>query len=188
MIAQKAVDPFHPHLAGYTPGARNDYEKEIWDFLIEEFAPNTMLDIGCGEGNAMEYFWDNGFTEPYGIDGTEILIPTWKERRLLNRVHLCDFTRYSINPRLFDIDLVWSCEFVEHVEEQFIHNFMPLLVCGKYLAMTHAHPGQKGYHHVNCQPPEYWIGRVPMQYDKDTTKHLQSLGHNSGKRILFFRK
>jgi hypothetical protein len=26
--------------------------------------------------------------------------------------------------------------------------------------MTHALPGQGGYHHVNCQPPEYWINHM----------------------------
>ena len=26
--------------------------------------------------------------------------------------------------------------------------------------MTHAVPGQPGYHHVNCQPSEYWINHL----------------------------
>ena len=26
--------------------------------------------------------------------------------------------------------------------------------------MTHALPGQGGHHHVNCQPPEYWIEKM----------------------------
>ena len=26
--------------------------------------------------------------------------------------------------------------------------------------MTHALPGQGGYHHVNCQPASYWVQRI----------------------------
>jgi len=27
----------------------------------------------------------------------------------------------------------------------------------KYVIMTHAFPDQPGWHHVNCQPTEYWV-------------------------------
>ena len=26
--------------------------------------------------------------------------------------------------------------------------------------MTHAVPGQKGHHHVNCQPTPYWVNHL----------------------------
>jgi hypothetical protein len=62
-------------------------------------------------------------------------------------------------------DLVWSCEFLEHVDEQYLPNI--LKTCGlatRVIAVTHAFPGQAGHHHVNCQPATYWI------------KHFESLG------------
>ena len=55
-------------------------------------------------------------------------------------------------------DVIWSCEFVEHVEERFLENFLAVFQrARKAVLMTHAVPNQLGYHHVNCQPAEYWI-------------------------------
>src|SRR4051794_28051900 len=31
------------------------------------------------------------------------------------------------------------------------------------VAMTHAVPGQAGHHHVDCQPPGYWIERMRLR-------------------------
>ncbi len=56
-----------------------------------------------------------------------------------------------------NFDLIWCCEVVEHVEEEFVQNIMDTFKLGKIVALTHAVPGQKGYHHVNCKPKEYWI-------------------------------
>jgi hypothetical protein len=44
--------------------------------------------------------------------------------------------------------------------------------------MTHALPGQAGYHHVNLQPPEYWIQKLEakggrlLQEDTDRVRKL----------------
>jgi hypothetical protein len=46
---------------------------------------------------------------------------------------------------------------VEHIEEKFLPNLIKTLQNGKYVAMTHAMPGQDGWHHVNCKGPLYWI-------------------------------
>ena len=54
-------------------------------------------------------------------------------------------------------DMTWCCEFVEHVEDQYLHNFMKTFNMFDVVAMTHGVPGQPGYHHVNCQESEYWI-------------------------------
>ena len=48
-------------------------------------------------------------------------------------------------------------EVVEHIEEAFLENLLQSLACGKFILMTHALPGQGGYHHVNEKPTEYWV-------------------------------
>ena len=73
-------------------------------------------------------------------------------------VILHDFTTGPC--RAFDhqmFDLGWSVEFLEHVEEQYIPNFMDLFQKCRNLIVTAAPPGWPGEHHVNCQPKEYWI-------------------------------
>jgi hypothetical protein len=54
-------------------------------------------------------------------------------------------------------DLAWSVEFLEHVEEQFIPNYMAAFQRCKYALVTAAPPGAPGHHHVNCQDGDYWV-------------------------------
>ena len=56
-----------------------------------------------------------------------------------------------------NFDLCWCCEFVEHVYEKYITNFINDFKKCKYLAMTFAEIGQGGHHHVNENTEEYWI-------------------------------
>ncbi len=66
-------------------------------------------------------------------------------------------------PVVTSVDLVHCQEVVEHIEEKYLDNLLSSLLCGKFIVMTHALPGQDGYHHVNCQPPEYWIEHLQMR-------------------------
>ena len=54
-------------------------------------------------------------------------------------------------------DLSWCCEFLEHIDEEYIPNFMATFKKSKIAAVTHALPGQEGYHHVNERDDAYWI-------------------------------
>lgn len=116
-------------------------------FLQEKFNVKAMLDIGCGPGGMEQIANDFGI-EWLGIDGD----PSVKKKNTI--IH--DFT---VSPANFSktFDLGWSVEFLEHVEEKYIGNFMPMFQCCKVVAITHALPRTPGHHHVNCQPPEYWI-------------------------------
>ena len=48
----------------------------------------------------------------------------------------------------------------EHIAEAQVGYYLDTLANGRVVAMTHALPGQGGHHHVNCQPPEYWIEKM----------------------------
>ena len=75
-------------------------------------------------------------------------------------------------------DLVWCCEFVEHVEERYVPNIVPSLSLGTLVAMTHAVPGQGGHHHVNCRTSDYWIGvmaAIGYQLDNALTAIAKNL-------------
>src|SRR5262249_5099772 len=59
-------------------------------------------------------------------------------------------------------DMVWSCEFLEHVDRRFVPNILQTFAhAQKLILVTHAFPGQEdGHHHVNCQPTSYWIRQM----------------------------
>lgn len=152
------------HLGGFVQGGDPDTQyPALWQWFVEELRVRSVLDVGCGDGAALEVFRRLG-ADSVGIDG-------------MNHEHPLIVTHdYTTGPSRLgrtDYDLVWSCEFVEHVEEQYIPNFMADFRRGEMIAMTHALPGQPGWHHVNCQPSSYWqdmMERNGYELDKQLTE------------------
>ena len=58
-----ARSPSHPHGDWWTwcPG--------VWDWMAATFKPETLIDVGCGEGHAIRYFLDHCCIDAVGIDG-----------------------------------------------------------------------------------------------------------------------
>lgn len=91
-------------------------------------------------------------------------------------------------------DMVWSCEFVEHVEERYMPNFLVTFGSSdRYIMLTYAEPGQLGWHHVNCQPAEYWIDQltgIGFRFDQSLTEMSRAVagqGHYHRKGLAFVR-
>jgi hypothetical protein len=148
------IDPKKPWLGGNIKGGDNmTYFPELWDFLIDHFGPKSICDIGCGEGHLMKYFHDR-LIDVYGVDG----MPENKNnahKSIKDKIIVHDYTKGCIFGK--PVDMVISCEFVEHVEAQFMSNFLLDFMQGEIIVMTHALPGQDGYHHVNCTSPDVWM-------------------------------
>lgn len=145
-MTQFYVEQERPHLGGYIPGGDPaTYYPQLWYWLVKELGVQSMIDIGCGEGHALAYFRDLG-CRVHGIDGVRN-----------EGVYQWDFTE-GAPPPTGPFDLAWSCEFVEHVAERYIPNFVSVFKVAPLVLMTHADVGQPGHHHVNCQPSAYWQG------------------------------
>ena len=140
---------------------------DVWEGLIAEYHPRTVLDVGCGYGHAVAWFLHHGIYA-FGLDGYP---PAIEKSMAPAYVALHDFTSGPTGGRL-TYDLCWCAEFVEHVEERYIPNYAECFTRCNILAMTHAIPGQPGFHHVNCQYAEYWIEKMKeykLQYDNTAT-------------------
>lgn len=137
-----------PHLGGYIIGGDDaTYYPELWDWFIKRLDVTSVLDVGCGEGHSLEWFREHE-CRVMGVDGIPQDDPDIKQ---------WDYTDGPL--AIWDpFDLVWSCEFVEHVDEQYLPNFVHTFIRGDIIAMTFAEPGQQGHHHVNCQDASYWRG------------------------------
>ena len=151
------TDPLNPHLGGNIKGGDEmTWFPELWDYLIQRFEPKSLLDVGCGEGHLMKYFHDR-VIDVYGIDG----LPENKTNApesIREKITINDYTKTCAWGK--DVDMVISCEFVEHVHNNFVENFLLDFMHGKIIVMTHALPGQDGYHHVNCRDDFYWIEQL----------------------------
>jgi hypothetical protein len=158
------------HLGGYVEGGDDaTFYPNLWAWLAQDptLAIKSVLDVGCGEGHALDVFKNHGVFAR-GVDGMPQNRPD---------ISTHDFTK---GPYLSHhaYGLCWSCEFVEHVEERYLHFVLDTFACAKLVLMTHAVPGQGGYHHVNCQPAEYWIGAmaaIGYQYSPMLTTKTRQL-------------
>lgn len=145
------------HLGGFIAGGDPDtFDPVVWDQLVETFCPTSVLDVGCGEGHAMKWFLDKGI-DAMGIEGS---VKALRGSPVKDRIMIHDFTSGPYTPNR-KFDMAWSCEFVEHVEERYIPNFMEAFKAAPVVAMTYSEPqwASGGHHHVNCQPQEYWNER-----------------------------
>lgn len=167
------LNPSAPHLGGYVKGGDEaTYYPQLWEYLVKYHEVKSVLDVGCGDGQALDFFEQYG-VEVIGLDG----MPQSNEKIIEH-----DFTKGGLfdhsdslasDERLrTKYDLVWSCEFVEHVEERYLSNILSVFQLAPLVLLTHADVGQQGYHHVNCQSSDYWRGVMAAEgyrYDQDLT-------------------
>lgn len=138
------------HLGGYRVGGDEaTFYPDLWTWLATEGLVRSVLDIGCGDGQALAFFRELG-CKVRGIDGVEQQDPD---------IIRHDYTQGPFIPSI-EYDLAWSCEFVEHVAEQYMPNFLATFLGARLVLITHASPGQGGYHHVNCRTADYWVGAM----------------------------
>lgn len=140
------------HLGGnINEGDPYTYCPKVWDYVIDRFCITSLMDLGSGRGHCANHFFKKGI-KTLAVDGLDYNVlysfyPTVKQ----------DITKGPVFTR---VDMVHCQEMVEHISEEYLENLLQSLVCGSYILLTHALPGQDGHHHVNCQPKEYWVGHL----------------------------
>lgn len=158
------------------------FAPSVWSYVIERFGIGSVLDLGCGIGNAADWFARKGL-RTIAVDGFK----ENTDRALYPAVRI-DLTQGSVECR---VDLVHCQEVVEHIDEKFLDNVLKSLACGKFILMTHALPHPQGlaqgHHHVNEKPPEYWYGhlaRVNCHVMPEDTRRIRQLALRDGAKYL----
>lgn len=149
------------------------------DFIIRAAGITSMVDVGCGPGGMVSLALSKGL-KAAGVDGDFTL-----QRNV--PVHLHDFTTGHVDlKRVYD--LCWCVEFVEHVEEKYMDNYMKVFQQCRFVLMTHAFPGQGGHHHVNERPSQYWIDKMAeagFVFELEMTKRIRQA---STMKMFFVRQ
>lgn len=147
------------HLGGYIRGGDDaTLYPDLWRWLVDTHGVHTVIDVGCGEGHSTEAFRGLG-CHVLPIDG----MPQPDVALFVQH----DYTTFPFVPAA-RYDLAWVCEFVEHVHEVYEQNWLATVRAAELVLMTHAEPGQPGWHHVNCRPATYWVARMRESgYDLD---------------------
>jgi len=177
-ISQQEVDDarsnniniFEGHLGGYVMtgkdrapsgldirnGDPETWYPDLWLWFMSSLNVRSVIDVGCAEGLCLSYFQEHGCVV-HGVDGSRL---AKSSSRVPEFHHIHDYEDGPYAPPS-RFDLVWCCHFVEQVNERFVDNFMATFKSSQHLiALCHAPPGKSGWHHVNCQPAEYWIERL----------------------------
>jgi SAM-dependent methyltransferase len=155
-----------PHLGGHDNETHLD--DGVLDYMMKKYKIESYLDVGCGPGGMCELAASKGL-RVLGIDGDYTL-----NHKQPTFIH--DFT---VGPASIadQFDMVWSCEFLEHVEEQYMPHYMDAFQKAKYVVCTYAVPGQWGHHHVNCQPMQYWkdsFAKYGFKFSASESMNLRS--------------
>tara|TARA_R110001606_G_C15028647_1_gene610716 strand:- start:40 stop:570 length:531 start_codon:yes stop_codon:yes gene_type:complete len=153
------------HLGGHQNITHIDFG--VLSFLKEKLGCETLVDVGCGPAEQLSVARKVGYSAAIGIDGD----PKMRKENVI--IH--DYTTGEYVPES-NFDLAWSCEFVEHVEEKFVCNFMATFKKCDYVALTHALPGKAGHHHVNCRTSEYWVNEfknAAFEFQDELTKEAR---------------
>ncbi len=179
------------HLGGTAlVGDPQTFVPDVWTLLIEKYGFKSMIDVGSGVGVNAKWFLDNGI-DAHAVEG----FPDYLYHAVIpkERMTAHDYTKGPYVPdRTFDLG--WSSEFVEHVEEQYVPNFMATFDKCRFVCLTHATPGQGGYHHVNEQPSAYWIEKMAharfehLAYDSAWMQATGPDTHYGRRTLMLFRK
>lgn len=172
------------HLGGYVPGGDvGTWYPKLWDWLISVRGVDALIDVGCGEGHTLDYFRERG-CQVLGVDGLSQERPDVIEHDYtLDGLPIGDFQNAGVT-------LCWSAEFVEHVDERYVSNFLTSFACADLVLMTHAVPGQNGWHHVNCRTDDYWIGAlaaIGFTLDEQLTTDTRELAAMNGRETNYYR-
>ena len=177
------MDKLPEHLGGGERRCHND--RGALRFAIKHWDVKSMLDIGCGRACVVKDAIDIHQIDALGVDGDPgTLHGEWNFERPDVPFLLHDYTTGPAPLEDREFDLCWSVEFLEHVEEKYMGNWMEDVRRCKYVIVTHAKPGPTtvdgksgtNHHHVNEQHPEYWIDKFDQfgfDFDVDLTNELR---------------
>jgi SAM-dependent methyltransferase len=139
---------FEERSRGATRSAR-----QIVPLVLDLLHPQSVIDVGCGIGNWLSVFCENGIEDFLGVDGDyvdleKILIPA-------DRFLASDLTQPLQLEQRFD--LVVSLEVAEHLPADYACTFIKSLTrLGPVVMFSAAIPFQGGSQHLNEQWPDYW--------------------------------
>lgn len=132
----------------------NRSAKAIVPLVLELTKPTSVVDVGCGTGEFLKVFQEQGVDDILGIDGVYV------------DTNLLTFPQESFRPidisKPFKLerryDLAVCLEVAEHLAPGSASGFIESLTqLAPIVLFSAAIPLQGGTHHVNEQWPEYWI-------------------------------
>jgi SAM-dependent methyltransferase len=152
-LIESAVSAYDEAFFDYVNTTARQSAERIVPTVNTAFAPQSVLDVGCGQGAWLKVWTGCGARDVVGVDG-EYVDPA----RLL--IPLQSFRAHDLKEG-FDLgrrfDLVQCLEVAEHIPETHKDQLIDSLIRhGHVILFSAAPPGQGGHDHVNERSYEYW--------------------------------
>jgi len=156
--------------------------------MVHVMGVKSVLDIGCGRGISTKWFMDHKCRVHCAEATDEGIETTVLPSRDLITQH--DFTQGPWWPQE-TFDAVWAVEFIEHVHEDYMDNWLATMRSAHYIITTHSKWG--GHHHVAIHHEWWWIekfesrGFMHVPELTDIIRRLSKRGNYMHRSGLVFR-
>jgi 2-polyprenyl-3-methyl-5-hydroxy-6-metoxy-1,4-benzoquinol methylase len=136
--------------------------------IRREFAPRSVIDVGCGTGALLEAMRTGG-VRILGLEYSTAALKRCRARGI--DVVRVDLRRETVSiTETFDVAV--SVEVAEHLPAAAADRYVDLLTrLSNLVVFTAAPPGQGGTDHVNEQPQDYWIAKFGAR----SFRHVEDL-------------
>ena len=142
-------ETFYKHLESNKKSAQ-----VIVPIILELVNPTSIVDIGCGNGQWLSSFVDNGIEDVLGVDSS--IVPEDLLKISKSKFFATDLREPLVLQRKFDLAI--SLEVAEHIskenEEVFLNSISN---SSDIILFSAAIPYQKGVDHVNVNWQDYWV-------------------------------
>lgn len=125
--------------------------------IIDLFQPRSVLDVGCGTGEWLQAFIENGVDDVVGLD-QDIAVADHSAFVPVEQLRTTNLESPFYLERTFDLAL--CVEVAEHLSTNAADCLVDSLVRhSKQIVFSAAIPGQGGNGHINEQWPDYWAAK-----------------------------
>mmetsp|Transcript_27348 Transcript_27348/g.41384 ORF Transcript_27348/g.41384 Transcript_27348/m.41384 type:complete len:420 (-) Transcript_27348:51-1310(-) len=176
------------HLGGFTNIDLHGISPAVWKFMVEQWYVRSVLDVGCGRGISTSWFATHGLRTQC-VEGShdaieQSMVPDNKNNNNILVEH--DFSRGPWWPgETFDV--VWSVEFLEHVNLQFQFNYVSAFRKAGILMVTSSFVG--GWHHVEVHETDWWVQKYEaygFRYSEKLTNAVRRVASEERSANLLF--
>jgi len=139
------------HVGGFLKNDPKSFEPVLWTWMVDVLGAWSMIDVGCGRGISTKWFLDKGLDvtcvegSPSGVETTEVP----------GKVIEHDYTKGPWWDHEKTWDFAWSCEFLEHMDVEYVDNYMATFARARLIFATHSTWG--GWHHATIREMWWWI-------------------------------